>query len=86
MRLRIDEGVYIDFYNLHADAGTETADNTARAANLKQVADYIDVWSTGNAVLVFGDTNARYTRPDDGVRIFATQSGLAEFVLSLLVG
>ncbi|KAJ7802406.1 Endonuclease/exonuclease/phosphatase [Mycena olivaceomarginata] len=86
MRLRIDEGVYIDFYNLHADAGTETADNTARAANLKQVADYIDVWSTGNAVLVFGDTNARYTRPDDGIRIFATQNGLAEFVLSLLVG
>ncbi|KAJ7166495.1 Endonuclease/exonuclease/phosphatase [Mycena crocata] len=78
MRLRVDEGVYIDFYNLHADAGTETADNAARAANLKQVADYIDTWSVGNAVIVFGDTNARYTRPNDGVRIFSTQNGLTD--------
>ncbi|KAJ6590465.1 Endonuclease/exonuclease/phosphatase [Mycena vulgaris] len=78
MRLRIDEGVYIDFYNLHADAGTEAADDTARAANLKQVADYIDTWSTGNAVIVFGDTNSRYTRADDGIRVFATQNGMLD--------
>ncbi|KAJ6578583.1 mannose-binding lectin [Mycena sp. CBHHK59/15] len=78
MRIRIDEGVYIDFYNLHADAGTEAGDETARAANLKQVADYIDTWSVGNAVLVFGDTNSRYTRADDGIRVFMTQNGLAD--------
>ncbi|KAJ7151009.1 mannose-binding lectin [Mycena filopes] len=69
MRLRVDEGVYVDFYNLHADAGTDAGDEVARAANLKQVADYIDVWSVGNAVLVVGDTNARYTRVDDGIRV-----------------
>jgi endonuclease/exonuclease/phosphatase (EEP) superfamily protein YafD len=80
MRLRIDEGVYIDFYNLHADAGVETADDAARAANLQQVADYIDTWSIGNAVLVFGDTNSRYTRADDGIRVFSTQNGMTEFV------
>ncbi|KAJ7136147.1 mannose-binding lectin [Mycena epipterygia] len=78
MRIRIDEGVYIDFYNLHADAGTEDGDETARAANLQQVADYIDIWSTGNAVLVFGDTNSRYTRADDGIRVFSTQNGLTD--------
>ncbi|KAJ7631978.1 mannose-binding lectin [Mycena polygramma] len=78
MRIRIDEGVYIDFYNLHADAGIEDGDETARAANLQQVADYIDVWSTGNAVLVFGDTNSRYTRADDGIRVFSTQNGLTD--------
>jgi endonuclease/exonuclease/phosphatase (EEP) superfamily protein YafD len=83
MRLRIDEGVYIDFYNLHADAGTEAGDETARAANLQQVADYIDVWSVGSAVLVFGDTNSRYTRADDGIRVFGTQNGLTELVFSL---
>ena len=37
MRLRLDEGVYIDFINLHADAGTESGDETARTANIKQV-------------------------------------------------
>ncbi|KAJ7070320.1 Endonuclease/exonuclease/phosphatase [Mycena belliarum] len=78
MRLRIDEGVYVDCYNLHADAGTEAGDETARAANLKQVANYIDTWSTGNAVLVFGDTNSRYTRTDDGIRVFKTQNGLTD--------
>ncbi|KAF7323837.1 Jacalin-type lectin domain-containing protein [Mycena kentingensis (nom. inval.)] len=78
MRIRFDVGVYIDFYNLHADAGTETADKAARAANLQQVANYIDTWSVGNAVLVFGDTNARYTRVGDGVRVFQTQNGMTD--------
>ncbi|KAJ7057779.1 mannose-binding lectin [Mycena amicta] len=77
MRIRFDVGVYIDFYNLHADAGTEAGDETARAANLQQVANYIDTWSVGNAVLVFGDTNARYTRVGDGIRIFE-QNGLVD--------
>ena len=56
MRTLISEGVYIDTYNLHADAGTEPGDLVARAANLQEVSDYINVWSVGNAVLVFGDT------------------------------
>ncbi|KAJ7669004.1 mannose-binding lectin [Mycena rosella] len=78
MRVSVDDGVYIDFYNLHADAGTEPGDETARAANLQQVADYIDTWSIGNAVLVFGDTNSRYTRGEDGTRVFLTQNGLTD--------
>lgn len=57
--------VYADFYNLHSDAGTEPADNTARQSNINQVASYISTWSTGNAVLIFGDTNSRYSRTVD---------------------
>ncbi|KAK1754385.1 Horcolin [Echria macrotheca] len=57
--------VYADFYNLHADAGSEPADLAARQANINQVADYIATWSKGNAVLVFGDTNSRYSRTAD---------------------
>jgi hypothetical protein len=56
---------YADFYNLHADAGTEAGDLTARQANINQVASYIETWSVGNAVVVFGDTNSRYTRTAD---------------------
>ncbi|KAL2840380.1 Endonuclease/exonuclease/phosphatase [Aspergillus pseudodeflectus] len=76
MRVRVDEGVYLDVYNLHADAGSEEADISARAANLQQVSDYITTNSVGNAVLVLGDTNARYTRVGDGIRIFHTQNEL----------
>jgi hypothetical protein len=57
--------IYVDFYNLHADAGTEDGDETARNSNLNQVADYIATWSAGNPVVVFGDTNSRYTRTAD---------------------
>ncbi|KAJ5888497.1 mannose-binding lectin [Penicillium taxi] len=79
MRWNPSSGVYIDFYNLHADAGSEDDDETARNANLQQVADYIDTWSTGNAVVVMGDTNSRYTRSDDtGIRLFKSQNSMSD--------
>ncbi|KAF8610530.1 mannose-binding lectin [Ceratobasidium sp. AG-I] len=78
MRLRVDEGVYIDMINLHADAGTEAGDETARTANIKQVADYINANSAGNAVVVYGDTNSRYTRSLDNIRLLTTQNGLTD--------
>ncbi|CZR52347.1 probable endonuclease/exonuclease/phosphatase family protein [Phialocephala subalpina] len=83
MRTIVSEGVYIDFYNLHADAGTEDGDEVARAANLQQVADYIDVWSIGNSVVVYGDTNSRYTRAADGITVFETQNGLTDVFVEL---
>ncbi|KAB5583504.1 endonuclease/Exonuclease/phosphatase [Coniochaeta sp. 2T2.1] len=68
--------VYVDFYNLHADAGTEPGDLTARTANLRQVAAAIASRSVGNAVLVFGDTNSRYSRTGDvGVRELLATAG-----------
>ncbi|KAI9357998.1 endonuclease/Exonuclease/phosphatase [Zopfochytrium polystomum] len=86
MRVFIDEGVNIDVYNLHADADTNAADEVARAANLKQVADYIDANSNGNAVLVFGDTNSRYTRPDDHITVFRTQNGMKDAWVEVVRG
>ena len=87
MRMTLpSNGPTIDFYNLHADAGTETADNTARAANLQQVADYIGTHSQGYPVLIYGDTNARYTRASDTVRIFRTQAGLQDAWVQLKMG
>ncbi|KAL1890777.1 hypothetical protein Sste5346_008102 [Sporothrix stenoceras] len=83
MRTVVDSGVYIDMYDIHADAGTEAGDETARNSNLAQVAAYIDTWSAGNAVLVFGDTNSRYTRTEDNIGIFASQNGLTDAWLQL---
>ncbi|KAH8601419.1 endonuclease exonuclease phosphatase family protein [Bisporella sp. PMI_857] len=78
MRAIVSEGIYIDIYNLHADAGTEAGDLTARAANLLQVSQYIDTWSAGNAVLLFGDTNSRYTRTADNITVFPNQNGMTD--------
>jgi hypothetical protein len=56
----------------------EDKDHVARNSNLQQVADYIKTWSTGNAVIVMGDTNTRYTRTADTALRTAlrSQSGL----------
>ncbi|KAL0256677.1 hypothetical protein SLS55_009073 [Diplodia seriata] len=78
MRVKVDDGVWIDVYNLHTDAGTEDDDEAARTANVQQVADHIDTYSTGNAVLVFGDTNSRYTRVADNIALFTSQNGLTD--------
>lgn len=69
-RHRLDEGVYLDVYNVHANAGVEDADLAARRSNLGQLLRVIESNSRGNAVLVMGDTNARYTRSNDNVRDF----------------
>jgi hypothetical protein len=62
---------------------TDDSDETARAANLQQVADYIDVWSIGNSVIVFRDTNSRYTRALDGITVFETQNSLTDVYVEL---
>ncbi|WQF81146.1 Putative jacalin-like lectin domain, Endonuclease/exonuclease/phosphatase superfamily [Colletotrichum destructivum] len=83
MRVRVAEGVWVDVYNLHTDAGTETDDLAARNSNLHQVADYISANSAGNAVLVFGDTNSRYTRLPDDIEVFGAQNGLKDVWVQL---
>ena len=47
------------------------------------MADYIDIWSVGNAVLVFGDTNSRYTRTADDINVFHTQNDLTDAWLQI---
>ncbi|OLN81964.1 hypothetical protein CCHL11_08630 [Colletotrichum chlorophyti] len=83
MRARIAQGIYVDVYNLHADAGTEADDLKARNSNLRQVSDYIKTVSAGNAVLIFGDTNSRYTRTADGITVFNQQNGMTDVWLEI---
>lgn len=78
MRTRLAEGVYVDFYDLHTNAGTNPGDETARAANLAQLTGYIRTHSAGNAVVVMGDTNTRYTRADDTIAAFAADNRLTD--------
>ncbi|KDN39726.1 hypothetical protein RSAG8_08644, partial [Rhizoctonia solani AG-8 WAC10335] len=85
LRARLDTGVYIDIYNLHTDAGSESADISARNANIAQVISYINANSAGNAVVIYGDTNARYTRVGDGIRQF-TSAGFTDAWVQLIRG
>ncbi|WP_428240726.1 jacalin-like lectin [Gynuella sp.] len=69
-RTQLQDGVFVDIYNLHTQAQTEPNDLAARRANLLQLASYIELHSAGNAVIIMGDTNTRYTRSGDNIREF----------------
>ncbi|WP_371664558.1 jacalin-like lectin [Streptomyces sp. NBC_00280] len=86
MRERLAEGVYVDFYNLHTNAGTNDDDLVARADNLSQLSDFIATHSAGNAVVVMGDTNTRYTRSGDTIAEFAAANGLTDAWVQLIRG
>ncbi|KUL28942.1 endonuclease [Actinoplanes awajinensis subsp. mycoplanecinus] len=77
-RTRLAEGVYVDFYNLHTNAGTNAGDLASRADNLSQLTTFIAGHSAGNAVVVMGDTNTRYTRTGDTIAEFTGANGLTD--------
>jgi hypothetical protein len=66
--MRLSEGVYLDVYNMHTCAGTTDSSLSARQDNINQLVAYIKENSANNAVIVTGDTNARYTRSGDNIR------------------
>ncbi|MGO4633015.1 jacalin-like lectin [Streptomyces sp. 2RAF24] len=83
-RQRLAEGVYVDFYNLHTNAGTNAGDLKSRADNLNQLTAFITTHSAGNAVVVMGDTNTRYTRAGDTIAEFAAANALTDAWVELI--
>ncbi|WFE27906.1 jacalin-like lectin [Solwaraspora sp. WMMD791] len=77
-RIRLAEGVHVDFYNAHPNAGSTDADLAARRANISQLTAYILANSAGNAVVVAGDTNTRWTRSGDNIRDLVSAAGLTD--------
>jgi len=77
-RMRIAEGVAVDFYNLHPNAGSADADLAARRANITELSTFIAANSAGNAVVVAGDTNTRFTRAGDNIRELLAANGLVD--------
>ena len=80
MRVHVSEGAWVDVYNLHTDAGSDSGDIAARGKNLAQLSGYISKWSVGMPVLVMGDTNARYTRSGDAETLtsFVSSNGFTD--------
>jgi endonuclease/exonuclease/phosphatase family metal-dependent hydrolase len=56
-RHSFSDGVTVDVYNLHMDAGWSDADKAARESQVTQLVSAIRQQSAGNAVIVGGDTN-----------------------------
>lgn len=55
--LTIAEGVEVDVYTVHAEAGRTALDSRMIAENFTLLADYINAHSADRAVIVAGDTN-----------------------------
>ncbi len=85
-RTRLAEGIFVDVYNVHSNAGSNDADLAARRANITQLSDFIAANSGGNAVIVMGDTNTRYTRAGDNIRDLTTRNGLTDAWVKLVRG
>ena len=67
-RIQIAHEVYIDFYNVHANASNHAAAAAARCKNIHQLSNYIKTQSANNAVIVMGDMNAHYCYKSDNVK------------------
>ncbi|MEV8443444.1 jacalin-like lectin [Actinosynnema sp. NPDC051121] len=85
-RLHLAEGVRVDLYNVHANAGSTDADLAARRANITQLSEYVARNSAGNAVIIMGDTNTRYTRTGDNIRDLVRSNGLTDAWVELVRG
>jgi hypothetical protein len=63
--MTIAEGVEIDVYDLHAEAGGTPADDQWRAADFELLAQAVTTLSAGRAVIVGGDMNLHTSDPPD---------------------
>ena len=57
VRLELADGVEVDLYTLHAEAGGSAEDQQLQADDFAQLADYMTAHSQGRAIIVGGDTN-----------------------------
>ncbi|KAF2220449.1 Endonuclease/exonuclease/phosphatase [Elsinoe ampelina] len=78
MRMTVADGVEVDMYNLHADAGSNDGDASARAAGVQQILTFMGKNSAGRAVIIFGDTNDRYTNRAESVTTLLSSGGLKD--------
>lgn len=85
-RVRLAEGVFVDLYNVHTNADDTDDALAARRANITQLSNFIRANSSGNAVIVMGDTNTRYTRSGDNIRTLADENGLTDAWVRLAKG
>lgn len=82
-RIQIAQEVYIDFYNVHANASNYPSAAAARCRNIHQLSSYIKKHSGKNAVIVMGDMNAHYCYKNDNIRMLLLDNGLNDAWVAL---
>lgn len=86
MRVSLPNGATVDVYNLHADAGSDSGDMAARTKEFAQLSSFMASNSAGQAVLILGDTNTRYTRVGEPTAAFVASNGLTDAWVQLEQG
>jgi endonuclease/exonuclease/phosphatase (EEP) superfamily protein YafD len=66
MTMVLGDGLEVDVYNLHAEAGGTDRDQALQVLDYEQLAAAIEQWSAGRAVIVAGDTNLHIGDHEDG--------------------
>ncbi|KEP46284.1 endonuclease/exonuclease/phosphatase family protein [Rhizoctonia solani 123E] len=80
MRVRIDEGVYIDMINLDVSRDIRTFNVAAQRSQIHQLINVIKANSAGNAVIVFGDMSLKstYSSSKHNIHLLTNQTGLTD--------
>lgn len=84
-QVTLGSGQGLHVYNLHADAGTDSADVWARLAGFEQLAEFINAHSRDVALIVGGDTNLDSSDPRDQAILehFLQNTGLRDACLDV---
>jgi endonuclease/exonuclease/phosphatase family metal-dependent hydrolase len=80
LRVRLDNGAEVDFYNTHLDAGQTHSGIEVRARQLNHLVRWIERESVGRAVVVTGDFNTALSRMEnvEAMRSFKQRTRLAD--------
>jgi hypothetical protein len=65
-RMTLADGVTVDLYNLHGEAGGTATDQALQTDDFEQLGDYIETHSQGRAIILGGDTNLHTDDHPDG--------------------
>ncbi len=77
--LEVCKGVYLDVYDIHADANEAPDDVRVRILQFEQLLSYIEKHSKDRAVMVIGDTNTRIGWENSKLReLFVEKSGFRD--------
>ena len=64
-RLELADGVVVDLYDLHGEAGGGPEDQALQVEDFEQLAAYVNEHSKGHAVILGGDTNLHTDPPGE---------------------
>ncbi|MGJ1445592.1 endonuclease/exonuclease/phosphatase family protein [Sphingobacterium spiritivorum] len=76
--LQLAKDVFVDLYNIHANAQDTPDAAVARGKNMDQLASFIKEHSKDKAILLMGDFNAHYSFELDNVRNFIKETRMID--------